>query len=754
MFKKIFFLNPISNKKIAVIFSILFLINSFYFSYHAVFTPFVAQIVNCPLIYIILAAIFFLLSFFCCSKIEWRKIIKTFFLILLPSTILIAIGYILYPLNFDKNARLFATLIIAAESFVVFLKCFNYKKIEDFFAEFSMKKSDDGEKKKSSFLIGLIVFLVLVLNLGFGLYHLAEFAGVDEPLWAFDRIPKFWNNVFDGEWQKTRISDKPGITVALISGLGKFWLDPDIYKSINYQGEVTGSIENIKKLNFYLRFPILIFNALSLILFFVFLKKLFGRFIAAVSVILIGLSPILLGISRIINPDSLFWVFSSLSFLSYLLFFKNSERKYVFLTGIFLGFSLLTKYVANFFFIFYFAMIFFDYILNKKDENWKEYFKKSLGYYGAIIYLSLLTFFVFLPAAWVDLGRITEGSIFSEVFLKFLPAFLVIVILILGEIYLFKGKISSAILNYLSGKKDLIIKTISALFLAIIFFTTINTWLGMKWFDFEEILASPKSSKTIEGLSGLMLSDFYSLIFGIHPFALVFIIFLLAGIILGYKKTKQYEIWPVYIIICIFLYYLAYVFNQVGATVRYQIIIYPLAFILASLGFRSALSFLRCKGKLCFLSLAILFLILVFSLNKIKPFYFSYASVLLPQDNILNLKDMGDGSYEAAQYLNSLKDAEKLIVWTDKKGVCSFFVGKCFGDYKLKYYAKIDYFVVSAGRESKAQRQRDISAKNSLGIVLEDLYKSDNYEYKLEIGGRPSNYLKVFSYEKLLDRKN
>lgn len=755
MFKKIFFLSPILNKKIAFLFSVFFLANSLYYSYHAVFTPFVAQAVNCPLIYIVLIVLFFLLSFFCCNEIEWKKIAKTFVLILLPSAVVIAIGYIKYPENFDKNARLFATLVIVAGSFILFLKSFNYKKIEDFFAEFSAKKSDEDNKrkKKGNFLIGLIIFLVLVFNLGFGLYHLAEFAAVDEPLWIFDRIPKFWSNVFDGEWHKTRISDKPGITVALISGLGTFWLDPSVYQSIHWQGEVSGPIENIKKMNFALRFPIFIFNALSLVLFFFLLKKLLGRFVAVTSVIFMGLSPILLGISRIINPDSLFWVFSALSLLSYFVFLKNSEKRYIFFTGIFLGLSLLTKYVANFFFVFYFAMIFINYILNRKDENWKEHFKKYLGYYGAIIYLSLLTFFILLPAAWVDLGRITEGSIFSEVFLKFLPVFLAIILLVLGEIYLLKGKISSFILGYLSGKKDFIIKIVSMLFLAAIISTAVNTWFGMKWLNFEKILASPKSSKTLEGFSGLIFSDFYSLIFGIHPLAFIFIIVLLAGIILGYKKTKQFEIWPIYIIIFIILYYLAYVIDEVGATVRYQILIYPLAFILASLGLQCILSFTRCKGRFCFLALAgLLFLLLIVSLNEIKPFYFSYASDFLPKKYILNLKDMGDGSYEAAQYLNSLDNAKELIVWTDKKGVCSFFVGKCFSDYRLKSYMKIDYFVVSANREARTMRQvTGKGEKNDYEISVDKLYQSNDCEYKLEIGGRPSNFVKVFSYARLID---
>lgn len=756
MFKKISYLNPLFNRKITVLFSFLLFANSAYYSYHAIFTPFVPQAVNCRLLYFILI-ICFLLSFLLTDnqkKLTWGKIIKTFIFSLLPSALIILVGYIKYPENFKDNAQIAANLVIILSSFFIFLKLSKYKNTFELFSDFSSRKelSDEKKEKKNNLAIALIIFLVLAFNIGFGLYHLTEFSAVDEPLWTFDRIPKFWNNFFDGEWHKTRISDKPGITVALISGIGKFWVGASDYEKIQVQGEVTGPVEIIKKINISLRLPILLFNALSLIAIFFLLKKILGRFNASMSIIFIGLSPILLGLSRIINPDSLFWIFSSLSVLSYLIFLKNSEKKYLFLTGIFLGLATLTKYVANFFFVFYFFMIFADFVLNKKSEEWKDYFKKSLGSYATIVYISLITFFIFLPAAWVDLSRITEGTMFSEVFLNFLPAFMTIILILLGEIYLLKGKISTHFFKYLAGQRELIIRIISAFFLLAVMITFVNVWLDMKWFDFEEILASPKSSKTIGGFSGLMLANFYSLIFGIHPLAIIFIIILLIYIIFG--KKYEYKIWPTYIILFIFLYYSAYVIDQIGATVRYQIIIYPLAFILSSLGFRVFLFRFHCRKKICFLALIFLILCLIFSLNKIKPFYFSYTSSLLPEKYILNLKDMGDGSYEAAQYLNSLKDAEKLIVWTDKKGVCSFFLGKCFSDYRLKSYTKIDYFVVSAGRESKTQRQRDISAKNSLGIVLEELYRNDDYEYKLEIGGRPNNFIKVFSHEKLVDGKN
>jgi len=116
---------------------------------------------------------------------------------------------------------------------------------------------------------------------------------------------------------------------------------------------------------------------------------------------------------------------------------------------------------------------------------------------------------------------------------------------------------------------------------------------------------------------------------------------------------------------------------------------------------------------------------------------------------------MGDGSFEAAQYLNSLTDAKNLSVWTDKRGVCTFFVGKCYSGINLdKDKVNLDYFVISAGRKSRTTKMtlNRFNGGNSQLIRLDKLYEEENYEYKLEIGGRPNNFVKIISSENLRDQ--
>lgn len=593
----------------------------------------------------------------------------------------------------------------------------------------------------------LILALVIATNMGFGSYHLSEFAAVDEALWTYDRIPKFWNNVNDGEFHKTMVSDKPGITVALISGIGLNWVNPKDYETISWQGEVQGPFNDIKDLNFTLRLPILIFNALMLLFFYFLLKKLFSRNVAVISVILIGLSPILLGISTIINPDSLLWTFMPLAIISWLINLKIKNKKYLYFSGIFLGLAILTKYVANLLYIFFLALIFLEYILNKEKYSSisiYQYLKQSLFNYATVVFVSLLTFFILLPAAWVEIGRLFEGTILSKAFLGIWPIFASLIVLIILDLAIFKNKFSSRLMEALSNRAPFLKKLIILIFLALALGAFLNTYFGMQFYDLESILASPKSSHTIGGFSGLMLANFYSLIFGITPITFLALILLLVKSLKNIKSEENINI--IYFISFILLYYAASAIENVSATVRYQIIIYPLALILASVGIAEFLKIIGFRSfaakTLAYLALII---ISIYSLNFIRPFYFSYASDLLPKEYVLNLKDMGDGSFEAADYLNKLPNAENLSVWTDKRGVCTFFIGRCRSgnDYK-KSEIYFDYFVVSSGRESRTTKMIAPRAiVNKELIRFDELYGRSDYVFKLEIGGRPNNFVKI-----------
>jgi 4-amino-4-deoxy-L-arabinose transferase-like glycosyltransferase len=602
---------------------------------------------------------------------------------------------------------------------------------------------------KSIFTAAIILF-ILGVNLFLGIPRLSTFSAVDEPYWTYGRISKFWTAVSQQKWKSTDVNDKPGITVAIISGLGLLKYDPMPYKALRGEIKTDQQLKDMDAINFYFRLPIFLFCTLMLLAFYFFIKKLFGNTIALLSFIFIGLSPIIFGISLIINPDSLLWIFLPLSLLSYLVFQKEGKKSYLFASGIFLGLSLLTKYVANILYIFLFALPFLEYIFLEKKPELTAYLKKSALNYLIIALVSMATFYVLYPATWTHPDVLLKGTFLSKAFEKTWPIFASLIALIALDVFLLKSKVMNWILSFFSKYKTLLVRIFLAAFLFIIAFVFIDVYSGMKPFNIEAILSSPKGigAPTIfASYAGAILADTYSLIFGISPLALLG---LLAALIFSFKKKADYSGESAVIFsfsVFILLYYFASSVNDVAATVRYQITLYPLAFIISAIGIARLAGLFKkyIPEMLVFIVVLAISAVGVFS---VRPFYFTYASSLLPQNYLLNIKDMGDGSYEAAYYLNSLPNPQSISIWSDKGAVCAEFLGRCDISFNKKDLRgkKYDYFVISMGRMSRSLK----IAKSANEIIdFRKLYSSDEYAQKIILGGRADNYVKVVPAEAL-----
>ena len=770
-FKKFF-----SNKENSILFfiSIMLGLNSFFLvAKNTGNFPFIRKTED---LYFLFLAYFILIvsaagtiSFFN-KQLKIKNIIKRLVLIFLPTQAILVWGFQIMQCSSNNTTCFLLNQILPLASILYFILIayllVDYRKKESIEPEVKKRILFSNFKKWDRKII-FIILAVFCINLAFGTYHLAESARVDEALWTFGRIPKFWSNMADGKLEKTRISDKPGITVALVSGIGMLFENPLEYKNTRWQGE--NAKKSILDMNRVFRLPIMLFNAFALFIFYFLISKLLDKKTAILSVILIGLSPILLGISTIINPDSLLWIFVPFSILSYLIYRKSGENSYLYWSGIFLGLSLLTKYVANLLYVFFFALIFLEYIFQEKTiETTAAYLKKSLIDYFIMTFFSLLAFAALLPATWTDAGKILEATIFSQAFEKVWPVFLGLLVLIIADITLAKAKVMSFILDFFAKHKKAFSVLIFSIFLFFILYTLTNVYSGMKLADFEAILASPKSSYSFSGFLSIMGGNFYSLLFGILPLALFSLIFI--SVKNTFEKNKNINIEKstfLFLTIFILLYYFASTISNVSATVRYQIIIYPLALIIAAIGLKQIIEIEKIKKYIPeYLAYFLIIVFSVISLNSIKPFYFTYASSLLPERYVLNLKDMGDGSYEAAQYINSKPGAENMYIWTDKDGVCKFFLGRCTSSLDYKRYmtegVKFDYYVVSSGREAK--NVRAVLAKKSMRpdylIRFDKLYSFESTDFEINFGNRKNNFVKVIkadkidlSYDRLLDKQ-
>ena len=114
---------------------------------------------------------------------------------------------------------------------------------------------------------------------------------------------------------------------------------------------------------------------------------------------------------------------------------------------------------------------------------------------------------------------------------------------------------------------------------------------------------------------------------------------------------------------------------------------------------------------------------------------------------------MGDGNYEVAEFLNHLPNAKTITVWSDKSGVCTFFIGNCYSglNYNSLKEKNFDYVVVSSGRESRTTKMVQGAVLHlKPNVMLFDKYytQTENLSYALYINNRPGNFVKVMPYVK------
>lgn len=96
----------------------------------------------------------------------------------------------------------------------------------------------------------------------------------------------------------------------------------------------------------FMRLPLVITNALFLVLLATLLARLFTPTHAAAAVSGIALSPLIIGMSRIINPDALTWSIMSIALIAGIGAFCERTRMWTLIADIFLGLAFLTKYIA------------------------------------------------------------------------------------------------------------------------------------------------------------------------------------------------------------------------------------------------------------------------------------------------------------------------------------------------------------------------------------------------------------------------
>jgi 4-amino-4-deoxy-L-arabinose transferase-like glycosyltransferase len=608
-----------------------------------------------------------------------------------------------------------------------------------------------GFLKKYFFPISLT--FVLSAYFFFGFQHLTQFITADEHYWIYERIPQYWNAIGQGKWGKTFINDKPGVSIALVSGIGLlFEPHPEEHLNENDNRILIYDTAHTESLYYTFRLPILIINGLLLIYLFWVVARLTNPWIALWTTILTTLSPILLGISQIVNPDSLLWSFGAAAIFSFLTLLKSQgkklEKKFLWLTILFTGLTLLSKYTALILFPFYLALIMFRFLhINEAtNETSRVTIRKTLVQWVLIILGSLAFLCFFLPALLVSPSALDTLLLALPNKLVLFSSGGIFLTMLIVDTTIFQNKLIFCVRSFYQRFIAPLLYTIPLLFLGIFLLLIIVRNFFTEWdiftlipFDIKN-LSDARYITDIPNFFEAFILEWNPLVFSLTPIALFGFITLL--IIILFNKIRKEHAFIIYPFFFFFLlYFILLIYSNVLTTPRYSIMLYPLFAFLSALGIWYIIEKVAWAYKKLGATLVILFASLS-SLIAIKPFYFNYTNFLLPKAVLIN-DAWGYGGYEAAQYLNGLPDARNLTVWIDYYGVCEFFVGKCLDAYTFNpNVVRPDYYVLTR-RGQIRYIPRYLRWEEKSGLTAYKYYDIQNPDWQLFIDGRPGNFIKV-----------
>ncbi len=608
----------------------------------------------------------------------------------------------------------------------------------------------------------IVLGFILATYLAFGLYHLSEFITADEHYWVYERIPQYWDSIAHERWKKTLINDKPGVTLALISGVALFYdHDPERLCSENENKLITCNAAHAQSLLLAFRLPLLFFNLLMLVYLFFVLRKLISQWEALYATGFMAFSPILLGITQIINPDTVLWSTSAGALFSYLALLKLRKVQYLFLTGLFLALAILSKYTASFllpFFIFISVLFpWVDTALSTR-EAFASILRKNILFFIGTFLVAILFGFLFLPAAWVSSSILFQlfwggGAVAFPLTLLLLPGIFVVDVLFCGSRF-----------TYSVREKFIRVRSLelSAKILSwFVFFSFIGLLLGRfffpDWilfdkvpFDLKDLYSNDKADRLfLPNFPQAYLLELNPLAFSLPPILLL--PFLALCFFLGTKKEKnitQQEATTLSLFFFIVAFLVTFIFSEILATARYLIMLYPIMAYLAALGIEPLFQTmgkyppLFWQKRPSWLVPSIVGTCSLLSLFQSAPYFFNYTNNVLPKENIIH-HAWGYGGYEAAQYLNSLPNAKGLTIWADYIGVCEFFVGKCLTtDYDHAAKTAFDYVVLST-RGEEVYKPEHIRWLKPGNFYAAPWYADPSPLWQLAIDNRPENFVKI-----------
>lgn len=638
------------------------------------------------------------------------------------------------------------------------------------------------KKRKKGIVTSLGVGILLGIFSLVAFHNLGKFETSDEDLWKDTRIREYWsgvkNGIKRGDWEKTRVNDKPGVSLAVIAGTAlPFTVDTnkqDISKRTNgiflYQKY---RVHNTEGLNEGLRIPVVIFTIVLLAFSgFLLYRWTSSPAVTLFSLTAIALSPVLLGMSQILNPDAILWSSSFIALLCYLLLLKTGHRCWVVLAGLFFGWAILSKYTGNLLILFFFALMLFSVFFDR--ETGREYVRRMRRKLVDIFFITGIgytLFAVLVPWVIVRPNLFAYGTFASPGFGEVSALLGVMFLVLAGDAFFWRARGTVFVAQYFRKGKKLLLRLLAGALLAVFLGHILNAWTGANFVplndlrEMTEVLGS-KSVATF-GLTFPMISAEDGAIVGGMKKILVqssYIFFTLSSFVVGVLLCGM-----TMVLIRGKVHYLGYVLFALGVpwvfiagglmadvlvNVRYGILLQPVFGLLAGIFLWEMVLLFREKWRAL---VGTIFGVAFFgsqmlSLQSIAPHFLNYQNVFLPME--MSFADSWSyGEYEAAMWLNAQPDAKYMEVWSDRKALCRFFVGKCIRGSSIdRSIISPEYFVVTRRNVVKQSYFRwkdpDLAARPAEYYYSEEVL--NNPAWEMHIGGRPLNYVKIIRSEDAL----
>jgi 4-amino-4-deoxy-L-arabinose transferase-like glycosyltransferase len=448
-------------------------------------------------------------------------------------------------------------------------------------------------KPKSWVWVAIVLFFAITIPTS------TSYTTADEHFWlpnlGEERVLDYWRELLKGDFEDTAINDKPGVTLAYLSGIA-IPFTQHLYEAhrTDYEGELNKirqyDPEITKVMHFAYRLPIILFTGFFTLYFFWILQKITkNEYASALSVIFILLSPVLLGISQIVNPDTTFWVFGLASMLTFIAYAQYRTKKFALFTTLFLGLSLASKYVSVIFFPFFLLILGCWYLFSQDkryldQKTFSAILTKDIYTYYGILLGSTVLFSLMMPASIVDPEILYESTIGFPGMLPIFVVTVILTLLVLLDAFFLKSKIVFSLLTFLRPHTHIIERSVYGILLLSTLFVLFNWVSKNSLVDLSDI---PYYAKTKESFTTdnpyivRYIMQFVPLVFALTPLTLFLLIFFWTR---AFFLENSQRFFTFILSMFFVVFYIAVVEQGLLVTVRYSIILFPLALILASIG--------------------------------------------------------------------------------------------------------------------------------------------------------------------------